>query len=424
MPQYNIQSRGLSTPPSAGYKPNNAAIGIGNILGNTLRAPDPRDEKTAIETEILKAKQSGDVARADYLARQYRTKNPDADISSEVFQGMGGKDFGEFGRSQLPYSTAAENQDYMSYNAAVGKGTGVNEAYTSAGQEAVAKRNLSDELAVSAAKPESFNEYKADLYRRTEAGESDIPMGVQHGAGLIPKRGMSISSTPDGGFTFSQGDVGDQLSPTKTITGQQQQQVIEGNSLNNLLDRIEALVDEHPEYVGASGNIQRGAQSAADIATSIGALFGSPEELSQELRNAQGQAEKFGLSLEFNSDLHDLKNLGNLVVLKAAAAVAQQSGRDLSDKDVSRMFAITGDPTGWAQSPQAYKSGIKQLRSIVNQNIGQAEGVLKQGIGSVLQPQTRQLQPKPAPQAPQQSSLSSQEESEYQELKRLQSGAR
>ena len=131
--------------------------------------------------------------------------------------------------------------------------------------------------------------------------------------------------------------------------------------------QIIAKVTANPSIVGPAGNIQRGAQDAADAINGVVGLFGGKQQYDQAVAQARdsvlrqyGPAAAKLIPQLFNPDLNSVQVLSGLLVYHAAASVGQ-NGRDVSDKDVARFQAMAGNPDSWFTGDRTFVNKIQTL---------------------------------------------------------------
>ena len=155
--------------------------------------------------------------------------------------------------------------------------------------------------------------------------------------------------------------------------------IISMGNYNIVMDTIEDAAKNDPSIFGLVGNVKRLIQNVTGQANALVAAFGgdSFDQISSELATA-GVAPEF-----FDADLADIPKLATLAAYQAAAALAAQEGRALSDKDFNFFRQIIGDPTAWLSTQPAFLSGMKRLRHVANRMLQNRITVLQRGITSL-----------------------------------------
>lgn len=155
-------------------------------------------------------------------------------------------------------------------------------------------------------------------------------------------------------------------------------------SILGLVDRIEGIVANDPSSVGATGNVRRIGQNAMDSLNNAATLFGGDAQQFQKKLDdvkaeilSNGKLDPKLFPALFNSNASDLVKLNTLLAYEAASALTGQSGRDLSNADVQRVYQITGDPSSWLEGPQQYLSGLRLIRGITQQRVKSIDDILK-----------------------------------------------
>lgn len=176
------------------------------------------------------------------------------------------------------------------------------------------------------------------------------------------------------------------------------QRVLQNQGVVDLTSRLIGIVEQDPSSVGAVGNARRFGQTAVDALNNVGILFGDPQKFNAAITQAQADAAARGIDPKllpglYNPNVSNIVKLNNLLAYQAAAALAGQSGRDLSNQDVQRVFQTIGQPDSWLEGPQAYLNGLRLVQSLAKQNLDRDNAILNQN--SIRAPQTT-----PAPNAP------------------------
>jgi hypothetical protein len=130
----------------------------------------------------------------------------------------------------------------------------------------------------------------------------------------------------------------------------------------DLATRLKSMVQSDPSIVGPAGNVQRGVQYAFDTGSGVARLFGSQAEFEKQFNQARDDLAAKGVTnvpgIVFDPKASAVAKLNTILVYKAASALAGQSGRELSDKDVQHATSFVGDPTSWFEGPQRYLAGL------------------------------------------------------------------
>src|SRR5690606_20371357 len=114
------------------------------------------------------------------------------------------------------------------------------------------------------------------------------------------------------------------------------------------------------------GTLQDVAAMANGVSSALG--YKSAEEA---LQNAQVEMVRSGIDPNllpgvFDPNLAALQTTSDLLVYQAAAALAGQSGRDVSDRDVQMFKGVVGDPREWTATPERFKAKLDQMERILN----------------------------------------------------------
>ncbi len=179
--------------------------------------------------------------------------------------------------------------------------------------------------------------------------------------------------------------------------------LLQNQGVVDLTGRLIGIVENDPTSVGAVGNARRFGQTAIDALNNVGVLFGDQQKFSSAIMQAQADAASRGIDPKLLPGLYDpnvsnIVKLNNLLAYQAAAALAGQSGRDLSNADVQRVFQTIGQPDSWLEGPQAYLNGLRLVQSLAQQNLTRDNEILRQNDVKAAAPAG--APPAAAPQTP------------------------
>lgn len=220
------------------------------------------------------------------------------------------------------------------------------------------------------------------------AAETPRNYVAPNGQTYITYDGVTDSQTkqplPPGGFiATAQGSATD-VGLTKPVTGNLQGSLVQAQQFHGLAQAMISLTDQHPEAFGlygkAAGTVQGLTQAADTLITQMG---GKPA-FDQLLTQAQQQLASTGASPDilskFNKAIPAVDTLGPVLAYSAASAVANQTGRSVSDKEIEMWSKIVGDPQGWLSSAQEVKTRMQLLDATVSYAEKINKEFLDQGI--------------------------------------------
>lgn len=267
-----------------------------------------------------------------------------------------------------------------------GHGIDANFAPTASEGDRITTRNINDDIRKRNSQPMSESEWKAGQLSKNFEHLGDLSPQQQIALDVAPKKGISLSTNPETGeVEFNMG--GDAaIGMDKPITRDYQKSLAANQELKAMTTALSSLVQADPSVVGATGNIQRIGQNAADVAGVATQLFGSPEGAENAIATAAADAAANGVSLEFNPQLPLITRLHNLMIYKAADALAGQQGRSVTDADIRRVVGMVGDPESWLEGPQAYQSGLGFIGNMADINIKRSSEMLKAGTVAPVMP--------------------------------------
>lgn len=126
---------------------------------------------------------------------------------------------------------------------------------------------------------------------------------------------------------------------------------------------------------GPVGAARGAAQSAGQLLAGVTELFGG--DVNAAIDGAYADMAQSGVSpgvlndlFTFDPNLSDIQVLSTLLVYSGAAALAGQSGRDMSDRDVQIFKEIFGNPQGLFSSQQGFLARLNRAEAILS---GQAQ---------------------------------------------------
>lgn len=95
-------------------------------------------------------------------------------------------------------------------------------------------------------------------------------------------------------------------------------------------------------------------------------------------QDPQGLIDRF-FQQEYDPSLSAIEVYAQLLPYSAASAIAQQTGRGLSDQDVKRFQRVVGDPTSLWSTQQGFLAKLDAVEAIVDRRIAGASAVLSGG---------------------------------------------
>jgi hypothetical protein len=134
-------------------------------------------------------------------------------------------------------------------------------------------------------------------------------------------------------------------------------------------------IAQDPSLFGMTGNVRRLGQGLIQQGSAGAALLGADRfgEVATDLQRA-GVAPEF-----FDPNLNDIDKVATLAAYQAAAALAQQTGRGLSDNDFRKFRTILGDPTAWLSDQQSFLAGLDRVEALAMDMAGNRAAALGQG---------------------------------------------
>jgi hypothetical protein len=276
----------------------------------------------------------------------------------------------------------------------------------------------------SGATPEQINNAQLGSgmsYQNTQAGQ-DSGFTLSPGAIRFTGEGEQIASAPfkpssggpmirtnpDGTFEFSAEGGLPQILPGKSLSNTVQGEQYEGAKFANTLDTVEDLAMRDATNFGVQGTVKGLAQDVNALGKGIIDTFGGEQAISE----AQQLIINSGVNPSlfdgvFDPNLPALQTASDLMVFQAASALAGQSGRSVSDRDVKFFKQIVGDPRSLTMTQEKFLSKIQQIRQILGMNMDVANRTLGGNVTAPVAPTN---------------GWSAEEEAELRELEAMMSG--
>jgi len=243
----------------------------------------------------------------------------------------------------------------------------------------------------------------------TEAGSRTPKNYISNGKSFITYDGVTEAGSgqplPPGGYIGTvQGDASG-TGLTNAVTSDVQKGIIANNKFGAILAATREAATKDPNNFGLPGFIKGTAQDINQIAQNLAQGFGF-KDAQTAIDTAAASAIQNGIdpnliSGVFDPNLSELHTLADLMVYQAAEALAGQSGRSVSDKDVLMFKKIVGDPRDWMMTQQKFLSKMAQVDRIlqISQNTlnsAQHNGAVS-NANPVVPPSSADV-PAPAPQ--------------------------
>lgn len=187
--------------------------------------------------------------------------------------------------------------------------------------------------------------------------------------------GGSFVTLPDGTEISLDGGQPPKLDPTKTVTNNLQQDQVANAKMRGLMANVRELAMKDPTNFGFPGFVKGMAQDSTALLQGIGSSMGY-DNPNNAIADAQQQIGGAGvdpslLSGIFDPDLPALQTASDLLVFQAASALASQSGRGLSDKDVQYFKQIVGSPQDIFSNQERFLAKLDTISKIlgINENV-------------------------------------------------------
>jgi len=257
------------------------------------------------------------------------------------------------------------------------------------------------------AKPLTHSQQKGQLLGENFENLAELDPAQQQSIGAQPTSGGFTPqnySSPDGSSGTTLDGVtdaatgqplaqGTQVAPgapvdlTKSVQTDVQSGLIETQDFANSMNQLRGVAEKDPTLFGIVGNVRRFGQDASGQVDAIDSAFGT--DFGSTFGTAARDLQSAGTdSSFFDPNLSDVDKLATVTAYKAAAAVAGQSGRGLSDKDFQQFRQVIGDPTAWRSTQASFLAGLDQVEALVAEKVQDLSrisngGALTRGDGAI-----------------------------------------
>ena len=275
--------------------------------------------------------------------------------------------------------------DAEKFAAIVGRGDtpGVNEAVSIGDREAIRNMNalLARQKDAADRRPLSRTEFEAGvLAEQTPEFNADrlqstgIPtvsvLDPDDRPVRVPRTvvGMEAGSEQDALLRDAPGAVApgatstDALRPTKPVLNAVQTSKLAMDDFKIVMDTVVGIAKKDATLFGVAGQVRRAQQLVSGQIDALSQIFNADrfEDISVEL-SAAGVQPDF-----FDPNLKDLDKLATLVAYQAASALAQQTGRGLSDRDFAVFRELVGNPDSFFSEQNIFLSGMRRLQQVAD----------------------------------------------------------
>lgn len=196
----------------------------------------------------------------------------------------------------------------------------------------------------------------------------------QHAIAQLSKttsKGVTVFG-PDGNPIVEMGgtDGGAGFAPTNATETQLQKSQINYDKFKSTIGMAREVAVANPDVFGVIGIGRQAVQDSAQIAQSLGRMFGV-EDINGTLSSLEQDAAAQGVDTnlfgtKYDPALGQIESLGKILAYSGASTIAGQSGNALSNKDVENISQILGDPRDWAMNQQRFLTKLQQVEDYVN----------------------------------------------------------
>lgn len=196
----------------------------------------------------------------------------------------------------------------------------------------------------------------------------------QHAIAQLSKttsKGVTVFG-PDGNPIVEMGgtDGGGGFAPTNATETQLQRSQINYDKFKATIGMARDVAAKNPDVFGVIGIGRQAVQDSAQIAQSLGRMFGV-EDINGTLSSLEKDAAAQGVDTnllggQYDPALGQIESLGKILAYSGANTIAGQTGQALSNKDVENISKILGDPRDWAMNQQRFLTKLDQVEEYVN----------------------------------------------------------
>lgn len=215
-------------------------------------------------------------------------------------------------------------------------------------------------------------------YGDTREGMMREPFTLSPGSQRFDGGGNPIASAPfkpagsAGSFstTLPDGTVIEYGGATSPTMNKLQEQQIGAAKMRGLLDYTRSLALKDPTNFGFPGFVKGTVQDVTALTSGIAQSMGYTD-INDARSTAQRDIARSGvdpslLSGVFDPNLPAIQTAADLLVYQAASALAGQSGRSVSDRDVQMFKGIVGDPQNVFSNQEKFLSKLSVIENILS----------------------------------------------------------
>ncbi|TWA89586.1 hypothetical protein [Bradyrhizobium stylosanthis] len=197
---------------------------------------------------------------------------------------------------------------------------------------------------------------------------------VSNGQNFITYDGTTDANSgkplPPGGYMANAVGPAEAVGLPAPVRNDLAKQDVSNQRFRGLLNYTKELAKQDPNNFGITGLVKGTVQDTAAAADNIARGLGY-SGIQDGLANARTRAVASGvnpsvISGVFDPKLPALHSAADLMVFSAAEALAGQSGRSVTDKDVKIIKNIVGDPTEWSANQQKFLSKLDTVGQILD----------------------------------------------------------
>lgn len=240
-------------------------------------------------------------------------------------------------------------------------------------EESKVKGNMLGDLAASLTPEQQRQVVGANPTQRTPYNyiRSDGTQGSTLDPGSVAGPGTSIYTGQVQGTT-----PGSLTTPVKTDV---QKADLAQKGFGDLLSMTREVAKKSPTLFGVTGNVRRiGQEVVQQLQNSK--LMGANDNVDTAFSQVLDKAKQNGIVIpgldHYDPALSDIVKLSTILTYNAAEVFANQQGRSVSDKDVTKFQKLVGNPESFLSSQQQFLSGLDLMENVLNLKQARTDAVL------------------------------------------------
>jgi len=182
-------------------------------------------------------------------------------------------------------------------------------------------------------------------------------------------QGQKITTNPQTGeVTIESGGAYGDLA--KSVEASLQESLISTDLFDQSIEDGIAMAERSPHAFGLPGILAGALQDVSAVAQTVGLInpdLGLDGTLAEVERRLAASGKVDPSIFAYNPDISNVDKLSRLLAYQGAEALANQTGRSISDGDFQNLMIMVSDPKAWFMSSTKYANGLRFLQGKVDQ---------------------------------------------------------